>query len=85
MDTTAITNEPLYAAVSPQATELNPICNYGNLDSWQSVYTQLCNRKTFYTDSVLKHCAANRKRWLSALRNVGPYIYTVYIYIYIRR
>jgi hypothetical protein len=23
---------------------------------------------------VLKHCAANRKRRLSALRNVGPYI-----------
>jgi hypothetical protein len=25
---------------------------------------------------VLKHCAANRKRRLSALPNVGPYIYT---------
>jgi hypothetical protein len=25
---------------------------------------------------VLKHCAANRKRWLSALPNVGPHIYT---------
>jgi hypothetical protein len=24
----------------------------------------------------LKHCAANRKRWLSALPNIGPYIYT---------
>jgi hypothetical protein len=36
---------------------------------------------------VLKHCAANRKRRLSALPNVGPYIYDVkisgYIYIYI--
>jgi hypothetical protein len=26
---------------------------------------------------VLKHCAGNRKRWLSALPNVGPYIYDV--------
>jgi hypothetical protein len=43
---------------------------------------------------VLKHCAANRKRRLSALPNVVPYIYDVknfwlykelhiYIYIYI--
>jgi hypothetical protein len=41
---------------------------------------------------VLKHCAANRKRRLSALPNVGPYIYdvnisgfsrnSIYIYIY---
>jgi hypothetical protein len=30
-------------------------------------------------DSVLKNCAANRKRRLSALINVGPYIY-IYIY-----
>jgi hypothetical protein len=28
---------------------------------------------------MLKHCAANRKRWLSALPNVGPYIYDVKI------
>jgi hypothetical protein len=28
---------------------------------------------------VLKHCAANRKRRLSALPNVGPYIYDVNI------
>jgi hypothetical protein len=27
----------------------------------------------------LKHCAANRKRRLSALPNVGPYIYDVKI------
>jgi hypothetical protein len=42
---------------------------------------------------VLKHCAENRKRRLSALPNVGPYIYdvnisgftrsSIYIYIYI--
>jgi hypothetical protein len=42
---------------------------------------------------VLKHCAANRKKWLSALPNISPYIYNVkisgftrsaaYIYIYI--
>jgi hypothetical protein len=25
---------------------------------------------------MLKHCAADRKRLLSALPNVGPYIYT---------
>jgi hypothetical protein len=40
---------------------------------------------------MLKHCAANRKRWLSVLPNVGPYIYTLkfmalqgspYTYIY---
>jgi hypothetical protein len=28
---------------------------------------------------VLKHCAANRKRRLSALPDVGPYIYDVKI------
>jgi hypothetical protein len=28
---------------------------------------------------MLKHCAANRKRWLSALPNVGPYTYDVKI------
>jgi hypothetical protein len=28
---------------------------------------------------VLKHCAANRKRRLSGLPNVGPYIYDVKI------
>jgi hypothetical protein len=27
--------------INPYATELNPICNWGNLGSWQSVYTQL--------------------------------------------
>jgi hypothetical protein len=26
---------------------------------------------------VLKHCAADRKRWLSVLPDVGPYIYDV--------
>ena len=30
--------------------------------SWQSVYTQMWHRKPLCTDSVLKHCAANRKR-----------------------
>jgi hypothetical protein len=30
-------------------------------------------------ESVLKHCAANRKRRLSALPNVGSYIYEVKI------
>jgi hypothetical protein len=30
---------------------------------------------------MLKHCAASKKRWLSALPNVGPYIY-IYIYIH---
>jgi hypothetical protein len=29
----------------------------------------------FCIDSVLKHCAANRKRRLSALPNIGLYIY----------
>jgi hypothetical protein len=28
---------------------------------------------------MLKHCAANRKRWLSTLPNVGPYINDVKI------
>jgi hypothetical protein len=35
---------------------------------------------------MLKHCAANRKRRLSALPNVIPYIYIyrhIYIYVYI--
>jgi hypothetical protein len=35
--------------------------------------------KTFCIDSMLKNCAANRKRRLSALPNVGPYIYDVKI------
>jgi NAD(P)-dependent dehydrogenase (short-subunit alcohol dehydrogenase family) len=61
--------------INPQATELNPICNYGNLGSWQIVYTQLCHMITFCIDSVLKHFASNRKIRLSALTNVGPYIY----------
>jgi hypothetical protein len=30
-------------------------------------------------DSVLKHCAANRKKRLSELPNVSPYIYDVKI------
>ena len=30
--------------------------------SWQSVYTQMWHRKPLCIDSVLKHCAANRKR-----------------------
>jgi hypothetical protein len=30
---------------------------------------------TFCNNSALKHCAANRKRWLSAFPNVGSYIY----------
>jgi hypothetical protein len=33
----------------------------------------------FCIDSVLKHFAANRKRWLSALPNVGTYIYDLKI------
>jgi hypothetical protein len=39
----------------------------------------VCHWITFSIDSVLKHCAANRKRWLSALPNIGPYIYNVKI------
>jgi hypothetical protein len=35
----------------------------------------------FCIDSMLKRFAASRKRRLSALPNVGPYIY-IYIYIY---
>jgi hypothetical protein len=50
-----------------------------HLGSWQSVYTQLCHRMTFCIVSLLKHCAANRKRRFSALPNVGPYIYDVKI------
>jgi hypothetical protein len=38
--------------------------------------TQLWRRKTLCIDSMLKYCAANRKRRLSALPNVGSYIYT---------
>jgi hypothetical protein len=64
---------------NPLATELNPICNYGNLGSWQSVYTQLWHRKTFCVYSMLKHCAANRKRRLSALPSLSPYKYDVKI------
>ena len=30
--------------------------------TWQSIYTQMWHRKPLCIDSVLKHCAANRKR-----------------------
>jgi hypothetical protein len=60
---------------NPLRTELNPICNQGNLGSWQNVYTQLWDRITFCIHSVLKHCATNRKNRLSVLSNMGPYIY----------
>jgi hypothetical protein len=33
---------------------------------------------------MLKHCAANRKRRLSALKNVGPHIYDVKIFGFTR-
>ena len=36
-------------------------------------------QENFCIDSVLKHCAANRKRRISALPNVGPYIYDIKI------
>jgi hypothetical protein len=32
-------------------------------------------QETFCIDSMLKHCAANRKRRHSALPNISPYIY----------
>jgi hypothetical protein len=35
--------------------------------------------KTFCNDSMLKHCAANRKTQLSAFPNVGAYIHDVKI------
>jgi hypothetical protein len=56
---------------------VNPICNKGNLGSWRSVYTQLCHKVIFCIDSVLKRCATNRKKQLSALPDVSPYIYDV--------
>jgi hypothetical protein len=34
---------------------------------------------------MLKLCAANRKRWLSALPNVDPYIYDIKISGFTRR
>jgi hypothetical protein len=44
------------------------------------VFTHNCDTgKTFCIDSVLKYCAANGKRLLSALPNIGPYIYDVKI------
>ena len=55
------------------------MANLRNLGSWQSDYTQLCQQKSLCIDTVLKHCAAIRKRWLSALPNVGPYIYDISI------
>jgi hypothetical protein len=36
-------------------------------------------QENFCIDSMLKHCTADRKRRLSALPNVGPYIYDVKI------
>jgi hypothetical protein len=49
------------------------------LGTWQSVYAQLWHRKTLCIGSILKHFAANRKRWFSALPNVDPDIYDVKI------
>jgi hypothetical protein len=41
------------------------------------VLTHNCDTgKLFCINSMLKHCAANRKRRLCVLPNVGPYIYT---------
>ena len=52
------------------------------------VFTHNCDTGKLSALIVLKHCAANRKRRLSALPNVGPYIYdvkisgfTIYIYM----
>jgi hypothetical protein len=39
----------------------------------------MCHRITFCFDPMLKHRAANSKRQLSALPNVGPHIYDVKI------
>ena len=60
--------------------------------SWQSVYTQMWHRKPLCIDSVLKHCAANRKI-LFQLCQTWVHIFTTlaflallgatYIYIYI--
>ena len=59
--------------------------------SWQSVYTQMWHRKPLCIDSVLKHCAANRKRLFQRCQTY-VHIYTTlaflallwapYIYIY---
>jgi hypothetical protein len=40
------------------------------------VFTHNCDTENHSALIVLKHCAANTKRWLSVLPNVGPYIYT---------
>ena len=48
------------------------------------VFTHNCDTGKFCIDSVLKHCASNRKRRLPALPNVGPYIYDVKIFGFTR-
>jgi len=47
--------------------------------TWLSVYTQIWHRTPFMTDSVLRHCADNKKRGLSTLQNVGHQIVHVKI------
>ena len=48
--------------------------------SWQSVYTQMWHRKPLCIDSVLKHCAANRK-WLFQRCQTWVHIYTTLAFL----
>jgi hypothetical protein len=49
------------------------------------VYTHNCDTGNHSAMIVLKHCAANTKRQLSALPNIGQYIYDVKISGFTRR
>ena len=48
--------------------------------SWQSVYTQMWHRKPFCIESVLKHCAANRKRLFRRCQTL-VHIYTTLAFL----
>ena len=73
--------------ISPLRAELNPICKSQLAELFcrvfkfctcfsknLSVYTQIWHRTPFMIDSVLRHCADNKKRGLSMLPNVGHQI-----------
>ena len=48
--------------------------------SWQSVYTQMWHRKPLCIDSVLKHCATNRKRLFQRCQTL-VHIYTTLAFL----
>jgi len=82
------------SGINPLHSELNPtrknqhaelfcgvikFCPCFSKKTWVSVYTQIWHSTTFMIDSVLRHCADNKRRGLSMLPNVGHQILHVKI------